>query len=112
MKTIRVALYGNNLVLATIGAILQHKPELQVQQIEGRLPGTLKRGGPLPLDVVLFDLATAQPDFILPLLRKQPTILLIGVDLAGQEMLVFSGKPSRLLTAEDLVRVIAGGAAK
>lgn len=112
MKTIRVALYGSNLLLATIGASLQQKPELQIQQIEGTLPTTLESADPTPLDVVLFDLATAQPDFAIPLLRKHPTILLIGVDLIRHEMLVFSGQQSSLVTADDLVRVIVGGAAK
>ncbi len=107
-----VALYGSNLVMSTIGASLQEKPEFQVQQIHGLLPDIIdKLDVPLP-DVILFDLAAAQPHFAIPLLRNHPTIMLIGVDVKSNKMLVLLGEQSRLLTADDLVQVIEGGAAQ
>ncbi len=104
-----VALYGSTLVMSTIGASLQEKPEFQVQQIQGLLPDFIdKLEAPLP-DVILFDLAASQPHFAVPLLRNHPTIMLIGVDVSSNKMLVLSGEQSRLLTADDLVQVIQGG---
>jgi hypothetical protein len=107
-----VALYGNNLVMSTIGASLQEKPEIQVQQIQGLLPDIIDKLEAPPPDVILFDLAAAQPHFAIPLLRNHPTIMLIGVDVKSNKMLVLFGEQSRLLTANDLVQVIEGGASQ
>ena len=104
-----VALYGSNLVMSTIGASLQEKPEFQIQHIHGLLPDIIDRLEAPPPDVILFDLAAAEPHFAVPLLRNHPTIMLIGVDLKGNKMLVLFGEQSRLLTADDLVQVIEGG---
>jgi len=109
MKSRTVVLYGGNLVMATIGASLQEKPEFQVQQIEGLLPDIIDKLDAAPPDAILFDLAKAQPHFLIPLLRNHPKIMLIGVDLESNKMLVLSGEQSRLLTADDLVQVIEGG---
>jgi hypothetical protein len=38
--------------------------------------------------------------------------MLIGVDVKSNKMLVLFGEQSRLLTADDLVRVIEGGASQ
>ncbi len=105
-KRATVAIYGSNLVMSTIGASLQQKPEFQVQKIEGLLPEILEKLEAAPPDVILFDLAVAQPDFAIPLLRKHPTILLIGVDLVSNNMLVVSGEQSRLVTTGDLAQMI------
>jgi hypothetical protein len=104
-----IALYGSNLVMSTIGASLQEKPEFQVQQIQELLPDIIDKLETSPPDVILFDLAAAQPHFAIPLLRNHPTIMLIGVDVRSNKMLVLFGEQSRLLTADDLVQVIQGG---
>jgi hypothetical protein len=107
-----VALYGSNLVMSIIGASLREKPEFQVQQIEGSLPDIIdKLEAPRP-DAILFDLAAAESNFAIPLLRNYPTIMLIGVDLKSNKMLLLFGEQSRLLTADDLVKVIEGGASQ
>ncbi len=107
-----VAVYGSNLVMSIIGASLQEKPEFQVQLIQGLLPDILdKLEAPTP-DVILFDLAAAEPHFAVPLLRNHPTIMLIGVDVKSNTMLVLFGEQSRLLTADDLVQVIEGSASQ
>ncbi len=104
-----VALDGSNLVMSIIGASLQEKSEFQVQRIQEPLPNMINKLETPPPDVILFDLATAQPHFVIPLLRNHPTIMLIGVDLESNRMLVLFGEQSRLLTADDLVQVIEGG---
>lgn len=108
-KTLTVVLYGSNLVMSTIGASLQQKPEFQVQEIKGSIPAMLDKLKAAPPDVILFDLVEPQPQFAIPLLRNHPRIMLIGVDLSSHKMLVLSGEQSRLLTVDDLVQVIEGG---
>ena len=106
MKKRTVALYGRNLVLSTIGACLQQKPEFRVVRIEGSLADFLKKMGAARSEVILFDLATEQAHFAVSLMHHHPEIKLVGVDLMCNKMLVLSGEPSRLLTIEDLVTVI------
>ena len=104
--TRKVGIYGSQLVMSAIGACLQEKPEFDVQRIKGLLPNIIDQSDAAPPDVILFDLAAAQPDFAIPLIHTHPGILLIGVDLANNKMLVLSGKKSCLITAEDLVQAI------
>lgn len=101
-----VALYGHDLVISTIGACLEQKPEFRVIRIEGALPDDLTRmDAPRP-DVILFDLTSTQAHFGVSLMHRYPEIMLVGVDLTNHTMLVLSGASSRLSTIEDLVKTI------
>ena len=108
-KIRRVVLYGSDLVVSTVGANLQGRVGFQIFQIDPLFPDALQKLDAARPDVVLFDLASTQPDFTIPVLRKHPGLLLIGVDLRSDKMLVMSGEESRLLTTDDLVQVIVGG---
>ena len=108
-KVRKVVLYGNDLVVSTVGANLQGWVGFQISQIDPLLPDALERLDAASADVVLFDLAGAQPDFTVAVLRKHPGLLLIGVDLKTDKMLVMSGEESRLLTTEDLVQMMETG---
>lgn len=104
-----VVLYGSNLAVSTVGATLRGRAEFQILQIDPLLPDALPRLESARPDVVLFDLACTQPDFAIPVLRKHPGLLLIGIDLKSDKMLVMSGEESRLLTTDDLVHVMETG---
>jgi hypothetical protein len=108
-KTRKVVLYGSNLVVSTLGATLRGQVEFEMVQIDPLLPGALQAIEAARPDVILFDLAGAQPDFSIALLRKNPGLLLIGVDLKTDKVLVMSGEESRLLTTDDLVHIIETG---
>jgi hypothetical protein len=101
-----VALYGNSLVVSSIGASLQGRAGLQVLSVDSALPDAASRLGVLQPDVIIFDLAVAQPEFAIALWKTQSRLLLIGVDLTTGQALVLSGQPSRLLTRDDLLQVI------
>ncbi len=101
-----LALYGNSLVLASIGARLERRTGLQPVTIDAALPGALDRLSSLQPDVVLVDLGTTQPDPVMALWKARPDLVLIGVDLAADRMLVLSGQPVRALTAEDLIETL------
>jgi len=108
-KIRRVVLYGSDLVVSTVGENLRGREGFQILQIDPLLPDALQRLDAARPDVVLFDLTGALPDFTIAVLRKNPGLLLIGVDLNTDKMLVMSGEESRLLTTDDLVNMIAGG---
>jgi hypothetical protein len=107
MKEVRkVVLYGSDLVVSSIGANLQDQERFRLIQIDPLLPDVLHRLDAVHPDVVLFDLTLAQTDFSTTVLRRNPGVLLIGIDLKNDRMLVLSGEEFRLLTQEDLVRMI------
>ncbi len=95
--------------MSAIAACLQEKPEFKVSQIQGMISDVMKSLDATPPDVIVFDSA-AQPEFPISLLKKHPTIMLVGVDLSTNKMSVFSGQQSTLMTAEDLMKVIEAGA--
>ncbi len=102
-----MVLYGNSLVMSTIGASLRAHSGLELVRLEPGAPDAAQRLLALHPDVVLFDLATAEPDFAVTLLKQHSKLLLIGVDLANARMLVLSGHESNVLTVDDLLHVIA-----
>ena len=106
MKKRIVALYGTNLIMSTIGASLQQKPEFLVVRIEGSLEDYLKKMGEARPEAILFDLAKAQAHFAIWLMHHYPEIMLVGVDLMSSKMVVLSVDASRLLTIEDLIQAI------
>jgi hypothetical protein len=107
MKKIRkVVLYGSDLVVSSIGANLQDRERFRLMQIHPLLPDALDRLDAVHPDVVLFDLTLVQTDFSTTVLRRNPRLLLIGIDLTNNKMFVLSGEESRLLTQEDLLRMI------
>ncbi len=108
-KIQKVVLYGSDLVVSTVGANLRGRAEFQILQIDPLLPDAVQRLDAAQPDVVLFDLSGAQPDFTITALRKNPGVLLIGVDLGTGRMLVMSGEESQLLTTDDLVRIMETG---
>jgi hypothetical protein len=108
-KIRRVVLYGSDLVVSTIGENLRGRKGFQIVQLDPLLPDALQRLDTARPDMVLFDLAGAQPDFAITVLRKNPGLLLIGVDLGSDKMLVMSGEESRLLTTDDLVHMMETG---
>ncbi len=103
---ISVAIYGTNLAMSSLCAGLQQRPEFEVRGIQNLSADDIATPDADLPDVILFDLAAGQPEFIIPLLRKNPTTLLIGVDLTIHKMLVLSGEQSRLSTADDLMQVV------
>ena len=103
-----VALYGNSLVVSSIGASLQGRAGLEIRCVDATLPDAASQLSALQPDVVIFDLAVAEPEFAIALWKAQSRLLLIGVDLKTGQALVLSGQPSRLLTMDDLLQVIEG----
>jgi hypothetical protein len=101
-----VVLYGPSLSVAAIGAGLAGKSGWQVISVDSASPAATRRLCRLRPDVVLFDLAAAQPEAAILLLKELPALLLIGVDLANHQALVLSGEQPRLFTADDFVKLI------
>jgi hypothetical protein len=103
----RVAIYGNSLSVASIGASLQGRPGLEIFALEAPLPGAIERLGPLTPDVVFFDLAIAHAvEDAVSLLAARPNLVLVGFDLTSHRALLLSGEQSTVLTTDDLMGII------
>lgn len=103
---ISVAIYGTSVAMSALCAGLQQMPDLEVRGIQNLSANDIATPDAGLPDVILFDLGEGQPGFAIPLLQKNPTTLLIGVDLTTHRMLVLSGEHSRLSTVDDLMQVI------
>jgi len=103
---ISVAIHGTSVAMSALCAGLQQMPDLEVRGVQDLSRDAIGMPDADLPNVILFDLGESQPDFVIPLLRKNPMTLLIGVDLATHKMLVLSGEHSRLLTADDLIQVV------
>ncbi len=101
-----VVLYGNSLVVSSVGASLHGRPGLHLVRLEAGSSHAAQRLQTLHPDVIVFDRVTTPLDFAFDLLRECPRLLLISIDLATARMLVLSGHESSVLTTEDLMNVI------
>jgi hypothetical protein len=99
-----VALFGNSLALSGVGASLEAYPGLHVVRVDAT-DASAEALRELAPDVCVFDLATAQPN-VVALWRQHPHVLPIGVDLLTHRAVVFSSQSARVLTTDDLLRVI------
>lgn len=104
-KQRRVVLYGKSVILGTLGASLGAYSELETVRLSPPLPAPRELAA-LRAHVIIFDLNTVPPDFSFRLLHDQPHLLLIGVDAAGDKLLVLSGQQAHAVTTVDLLRVI------
>ena len=101
-----VILYGNSLFLAGIRAELVGRADFELLTVAADDPdavGLIREVGPT---AVVFDLAAAQPDFTVALLRDRPELILIGVDPSSDKVLVLSGRQEQPASAADLLGVI------
>jgi hypothetical protein len=105
-KPRKVVLYGNSLVLGGMKASLQSYPNLQIITLDISPETGLRDLCALDASVVIFDLATVPSEFPLSLLHEQPELVLIGMDAAGEKLLILSGQQARTLTTSQLVQMI------
>jgi hypothetical protein len=105
----RLILYGNSVMLAGIGTELQRHGLFDLITLEPGCPGALHRICALEPRAVLFDLAAAQPDFTIALLRDRPELILIGVDPSSDKVLLLSGRQERPASVADLLQVLGVG---
>jgi len=102
----RLVLYGDSVFLAGIKAELRQIPALELVTVEpgsAALADQIRSWNPCAL---LFDLAAAQSDFAITLLRENPNLLVIGVDPASADLLLLAGRSAQALSVAELFEVI------
>ncbi len=103
-----VVVYGSSMFLAGIGEQLRQSGKLNVRTIEPDGAAAAARIRRLHPAVVLIDLAGAQPDATIALLRDQPGLIVMAVDPSSDKVLVLSGRQEQAMSATDLVQIVLG----
>jgi hypothetical protein len=103
----RVLLYGNSLVVSTVGASLQDCGDLELVRVDPGSADTAARLRALAPTAVIFDRVTTRPDLVLALLGQLPQALLIGVNPSSDHVLVLSSRREWAVAPADLLHVIA-----
>lgn len=101
----RILLYGNSLILGSIGASLRRCPQFEVTIQAPPLHETkaLLKENP---DVLLFDLEAPHTEAVFSLLKADPTLLVIGVSPSINMVDIWSGRRLRELTLQGLLELI------
>ncbi len=104
----RLLFYGNSIFLAGLKAELATAvAPCHILTLPSDNPNPLQTIRDYHPQVILFDLsAPDQPDFAIPLLRQQPSLLLIGLDPSRDDLLVLSGQSPQAVHINDLITVI------
>ena len=100
----KVMIYGRSLNLEGIGVSLKLDGNLDVIVIE---PGEQESLEDLKPEVVLFGLAEPPEELNLALLRKQPGVLLIGVEPCSDEVWVLTGKRNKIVSVSELAKLVS-----
>ena len=101
----RILLYGNSVILGTIGASLRRVSQFEVTTLAS-LPQEPQEVNNLKPDIILFDLEATHPEAVLSLLKINPALQLIGVSPDINLVKVWSIRELREVSTQDLLKVI------
>ena len=107
MNARTVLLYGQSLLLSGVAAGLVEVPGLQVERATTWADAGRLLAKHMP-DVLIFDLTNISESQILPLLFKNPGLLLIGMDTECSRAVLISGQEARSLTLKQIREMVAG----
>jgi len=110
VKTIRrILLYGNSVILGTIGASLRACSGFEVTPLKTPLPDAQVLDHAKP-DILFFDLEAPHTEAVFSLLKTNPTLHLIGVSPGINLVDVWSGRQLRDLSMQSLLELIKSAA--
>lgn len=98
----RICLYGNSMILGTIGASLRRLPQYEVIS----LPAKISDLKDVVADAVLFDLEATHLETAFSWLTYHPDLLIIGISPDTNIVRMWSGKQLRELSTNELSQII------
>jgi phage FluMu protein gp41 len=104
----RILLYGNSIVLGSIGASLAHSPEFELTCLSAPLPTREELEAMAP-DVILFDIENSHPEAAFALLEAGSDLLLFGISPDGNVVRQWSGRQYRELSTDELTALMREG---
>ena len=107
MNSRTVLLYGQSLLLSGVAANLAECPGLQVARAATWAEAGRRLAEGVP-DALIFDLTDSNESHILPLLLKNPGLLLIGLDTESNQAVLVSGQKAQSLTLNQIREIVEG----
>ena len=101
----RILLYGNSVILGTIGASLRRCSQFEVTTLTTPLQEAQELDN-VKSDIFIFDLETPNTEAVFSLLKADPTLVLIGISPGINLVDVWSGRQLRELTMQGLLELI------
>ena len=107
MKTKRqILIYGNSVILGTIGASLRGFSGFEVTTLKTPIPDAQVLDHAKP-DILFFDLEAPHAEAVFSLLKTNPTLLLIGASPGINLVKIWSGRQLRELSMQNLLEWLA-----
>jgi len=101
----RILLYGNSLIIGSIGARLRHCSQFEVTTLVPHLLDAQNLNSINP-DILLFDLETTYTEAVFSMLKTHPTLLLMGISPDINLVKIWSGRQVRELSTQSLLELI------
>jgi hypothetical protein len=105
METRMVLLYGSSMLLSLVADSLTQCSELHVAQA-GSWAQACRQLAEEPPDALIFDLTNGCESHILPLLLKNPSLLMIGLDTESNQAVLVSGQKAQSLTLHQIREIV------
>lgn len=105
MASQKVLFFGSSMLLLLVAESFEQRPGLRVARAKtwAEAARALAEGIPAAL---IFDLSQDHESHILPLLLKNPNLLLIGLDPEYNHAILLSGKEAHSLTMDQLAQIV------
>jgi len=101
-----VLILGRSLYVTSLASCLALNKALQVIYIDPQSINLLQQIEAFVPHAILFDLTDPPSNLDISVLRKQPDLLLIGVDPSSDEVLVIRGQRNNVVTTDELNQLI------
>ena len=101
----RIVLYGNSVVIGSVGASLKLVRQFDVIHLPLPWPGPSELDAMAP-DVVVFDVENSHAGPAFSLLETRPGLLLLGISPDGDVVRLWSRRQYRALSTRDLAALI------
>jgi hypothetical protein len=101
-----VVLFGDSLLMDGVEASLRASQSLAVMRILDTVANLRECLQSLQPDMVIFDWDTPQAQLIVSVLRDQPGVTLLGLDVHSRKVIIVSSHQYTPLSVSELVQVI------
>ena len=101
----RICIYGNSVILGTLGLNLQTYPQFELINLIPPWPDRQHLEGLKP-DVIFFDLEAEHPEAAFSMLDSYPGLLIIGISPDSNLVKVWSGRQIHEISIQGLLEMI------
>lgn len=101
----RILLYGDSIILGSVGASLELVPRFEVTHLSPPLPDTSELQ-PMDPDVIVFDVDSDVAAEAFSLLETRPGLLILGISPDGNLVRLWSGHQYSELSTKELTALI------